>query len=47
MSWERERERERETVSRRRRIKSFIRKEKRIKELAFVAVTLAAVMPIV
>jgi len=42
MSWEggREVERERESVSRRRRIKSFIRNEKHIKELAFVAVIL-------
>jgi hypothetical protein len=45
MSWERERERD--TVSRRRRIKSFIRKEKHIKELVFVAVIFLFVKPIV
>jgi hypothetical protein len=55
MSWkrarerdrERETERERETGSRRRRIRSFIRKEKHIKELAFVAVIFAIGKPIV
>jgi hypothetical protein len=41
MSWERE------AVSRRRRIKSFIRKEKHIKESVFVAVIFPVVKPIV
>jgi hypothetical protein len=47
MSWERERERQRQTVSRRRRIKSFICKEKHIKQLASVAGIFVAVKPIV
>ena len=51
MSWETEREREtqreREAISRRRRIKSLIRKEKPIMELAFVAVIFSVVKLIV
>ena len=45
--WERESERERETVSGRLRIKSFIRKEKHIKQLVFVAIIFAVVKVIV